>query len=48
MKKVVKEGSYIVGIPAGDFKAEMEFFAMKPKLKEMYDDIKKLKEKFGL
>ena len=48
MKKVVKKGSYLLGAPAGDYREEMEFFAMKSKLKEMYNDIKMLKQKFGL
>jgi len=48
MKKVVKKGSNIVGTPATDYKTEMNFFAMKPKIKEMYYDVRKLKQKLGL
>lgn len=48
MERVVKKGSRLLGRPAKDFKQEMEFFAMKPKLKEMYADVKKIKEKLGL
>jgi UDP-3-O-[3-hydroxymyristoyl] glucosamine N-acyltransferase len=48
MEKVVKKGRKIVGLPAINFKTEMEFIALKPKIKGMFFDIKKIKEKLGL
>ncbi len=48
MEKKVKKGSKILGIPAIDFRAEMEFIALKPKLKEMYKDLIKIKKRLGL
>ena len=44
MDKVVKKGSRILGIPAIPFKEEMEFIALKRKLKEMYFELKRLKK----
>jgi len=48
MEKHVKRGSKLLGIPAIDFRAEMEFIALKPKLKEMYKDIKRIKKHLGI
>jgi len=48
MDKRVKEGSKLLGIPAIDFRAEMEFIALKPKLKEIYKDVKKIKKQLGI
>jgi UDP-3-O-[3-hydroxymyristoyl] glucosamine N-acyltransferase len=48
MDKVVTKGRKLLGTPAINFKAEMEFVALKPKLKSMYFDLKKIKEKLGL
>jgi len=48
MDKVVKKGRKIVGIPASDFRKEMEFIAMKPRLKRMFKDIQMIKKKLGL
>jgi UDP-3-O-[3-hydroxymyristoyl] glucosamine N-acyltransferase len=47
-KKRVKKGSYLWGAPAFDYRECMEYFAMRPKIKEMYKDLKKIKEKFDL
>ena len=44
MEKVVKKGSRILGIPAIPFKEEMEFIALKKRLKEMYFELKRLKK----
>ena len=43
-----RKGRKLLGTPAINFKAEMEFVALKPKLKSMYFDLKKIKEKLGL
>jgi len=48
MDKVVKKGRKIVGIPASDFRKEMEFYALKPRLKKMFQDIQMIKKKLGL
>jgi UDP-3-O-[3-hydroxymyristoyl] glucosamine N-acyltransferase len=48
MDKVVVKGRKLLGTPAINFKAEMEFVALKSKLKSMYFDLKKIKEKLGL
>ncbi|HHE04854.1 MAG TPA: UDP-3-O-(3-hydroxymyristoyl)glucosamine N-acyltransferase, partial [candidate division WOR-3 bacterium] len=48
MEKHVKRGSKLLGIPAIDFRAEMEFIALKPKLKEMYKDVKRIKKHLGI
>jgi UDP-3-O-[3-hydroxymyristoyl] glucosamine N-acyltransferase len=44
MKKLVKKGTYLFGCPAIDFKAEMEFNAVKPKLREVAHDVRKIKK----
>ncbi len=48
MEKRVKKGSRIVGIPAADFKSELEFTAMKPKLKGMFEDLKRIKRQLDM
>jgi len=48
MEKVVKKGRRMLGTPAVDFKAAMEYFAMWPKLKQMFNDIRMIKTKLGL
>ncbi len=48
MEKVVKKGRRMLGIPAVDFKTAMEYFAMRPKLKQMFNDIRMIKKKLGL
>jgi len=48
MERHVKRGAKLLGIPAIDFRAEMEFIAIKPKLKGMYKDIKKIKKNLGI
>jgi UDP-3-O-[3-hydroxymyristoyl] glucosamine N-acyltransferase len=48
MEKLVKKGSKLLGTPAADYKAQMTFFAMRHKIKAMYDDLKRIKEKLGL
>ncbi|MCK5095446.1 MAG: UDP-3-O-(3-hydroxymyristoyl)glucosamine N-acyltransferase [Spirochaetes bacterium] len=48
MKKLVKKGSYMFGYPAIDYKEYMTFAAMRPKVKGMYKDLKKIKEKLEL
>jgi UDP-3-O-[3-hydroxymyristoyl] glucosamine N-acyltransferase len=48
MDKVVTKGRKLLGTPAISFKTEMEFIALKPKIKGMFFDLKKIKEKLGL
>ena len=48
MDKHVKRGARLLGIPAIDFRSEMEFIALKPRIKEMYRDIKKIKDQLGI
>jgi UDP-3-O-[3-hydroxymyristoyl] glucosamine N-acyltransferase len=48
MEKVVTKGRRLLGTPAIGFKTEMEFIALKPKIKAMFFDLKKIKEKLGL
>ncbi len=48
MERRVRKGSRLLGIPAIDFRSEMEFIALKPKIKDMYRDIKAIKKKLGL
>ncbi|MFW6138845.1 MAG: UDP-3-O-(3-hydroxymyristoyl)glucosamine N-acyltransferase [Spirochaetota bacterium] len=48
MDKVVKKGRKILGIPAINFKSEMEFIALKPKLKSMFFDLQRIKKKLGI
>lgn len=48
MERVVKKGSRLLGIPAIDFKTEMEFYSMIPKVKDMFLDLKKIKEILGI
>jgi len=48
MDKIVKKGRKLLGIPAINFKSEMEFIALKPKIKRMYFDIKKINKRLGL
>jgi UDP-3-O-[3-hydroxymyristoyl] glucosamine N-acyltransferase len=48
MEKVVKKGRRMLGTPAVDFKTAMEYFAMWPKLKQMFNDIRMIKKKLGL
>jgi len=48
MERHVKRGKKLLGIPAADFKQEMEFYALKPKIKSMFSDIGKIKKKLGL
>jgi len=45
---VMKKGRRMLGTPAVDFKAAMEYFAMWPKLKQMFNDIRMIKKKLGL
>ena len=48
MKKLVKKGSNLLGSPAKDYKTFMEYSATLPKLKGMYNDVRKIKSKLGL
>lgn len=48
IKKLVKKGSYMAGYPAIDYKEYMNFSAMRPRVKGMYNDLKKIKEKLEL
>jgi len=48
MERHVKKGSRLLGAPATNFKSEMEFFALKPKLKGMLHDLKEIKKKLGI
>jgi len=48
MKKCVEKGTAIFGYPARDYKEEMKFNAMKPKLQALYGEVQRLKEKAGL
>jgi UDP-3-O-[3-hydroxymyristoyl] glucosamine N-acyltransferase len=48
MKKVVKKGDYYMGYPARDYKTWREYSATFPKLKGMYNDVRKIKSKLGL
>ncbi len=48
MKKLVKKGAQIVGIPANDLKTEMQVYAIRPKLREMYNDVRKIKQKLDM
>lgn len=48
MKKCVEKGTAVFGYPARDYKEEMKFNAMKPKLQVLYGEVQSLKEKLGL
>jgi UDP-3-O-[3-hydroxymyristoyl] glucosamine N-acyltransferase len=48
MKRLVKKGSNLLGIPARDYKTFMDYSATLPKLKEMYNDVRKIKGKLDL
>jgi UDP-3-O-[3-hydroxymyristoyl] glucosamine N-acyltransferase len=48
MEKHVIKGSKLLGTPAINFKTEMEFAAVKPKIRGMFFDLKRIKEKLGL
>jgi UDP-3-O-[3-hydroxymyristoyl] glucosamine N-acyltransferase len=48
MEKVVKKGSRLIGTPAAEYRDQMSFFAMRHKLRGMYRDLLRIKEKLGL
>jgi UDP-3-O-[3-hydroxymyristoyl] glucosamine N-acyltransferase len=48
MEKRIKRGRIVVGAPAMDVKKMMEFWAMRPKLRDMYRDMQKIKKKLGI
>ena len=48
MKKVVKKGEYYMGYPAKDYKTWREYSATLPKIKGMFNDVRKIKSKLGL
>jgi len=48
MDKVIKKGKKILGTPSIGFRSEMEFIAIKPRLKQMYFDVRSIKKKLGL
>ena len=45
MKKCVKKGTAVFGYPARDYKEEIKFNAMKPKLQALYGEVRSLKKK---
>jgi UDP-3-O-[3-hydroxymyristoyl] glucosamine N-acyltransferase len=48
MKKLVKKGTYLFGYPAIDYKSEMEFNAVKPKLREVAHDVRRIKKSLNM
>ena len=48
MEKRIKRGRIVVGAPAMDVKKMMEYWAMRPKLRDMYRDMQKIKKKLGI
>ncbi len=48
MKKVVEKGSKFMGYPAKDYNTWRNYSATWPKLRGMYSDLRKIKEKLGL
>ena len=47
MEKRVKKGSKLLGIPAIDFRTEMEFIALKPRIKEMWKELTRIKKELS-
>ena len=48
MKKVVRKGTYLWGYPAIDYKTEMEFNAVKPRLRQAVHDVRRIKERLNM
>ncbi|KPJ89139.1 MAG: hypothetical protein AMS17_03010 [Spirochaetes bacterium DG_61] len=48
MKKLVRKGTYLWGCPALQYKTEMEFNAVKPRLRQVVHDIRRIKETLNM
>jgi UDP-3-O-[3-hydroxymyristoyl] glucosamine N-acyltransferase len=48
MKKLVRKGTYLWGYPAIEYRSEIEFNAVKPRLRQVVHDVRKIKEKLNM